>query len=117
MPLDLSKLHPAARKAFIESGRKFGSKDTLAQADKTLNGLATHAAKLEDHGFGPDDVNDLKSAREGLIAAGVSREDKRVGNYSGRQVTCVGTLHVNVEKLDGETVSVFTMDVEQVEPK
>lgn len=79
MPLDLSKIHPVARKAFIQSGRKFGSKDTLAQADKTLNGLAVHAAKLEDHGFGPDDVNELKSAREQLIAAGVSREDKRVG--------------------------------------
>lgn len=42
-------------------------------------------------------------------------EGKRVRNYTGRQVTCIGTLHVKVEKLGGETVSVFTMDVDEVE--
>lgn len=43
-------------------------------------------------------------------------EDKRVPNYTGRQVTCTGTLHVNVEKMGGEAVSIFTMDVDKVEP-
>lgn len=85
MPLDVSKISPAARATFIQNGRKFGSRDTLAQANKTLKGLETHAAKLEDHGFGPDDVNDLKSARDGLIAAGVSREDKRVDKKTTSQ--------------------------------
>ena len=44
-------------------------------------------------------------------------EGKRVRNYSGRQVTCVGTLHVKVEKVGGEAVSIFTMDVDEVEPR
>ena len=35
-------------------------------------------------------------------------------NFSGRQVTVVGTLHVKVEKINGEAVSVFTMDVDEV---
>jgi hypothetical protein len=78
MPLDLSKIPPAARKALIQSGKRFGSGDTLSQANKTLNALETHLPKLEDHGFGPDDEDELKSARDALIAAGVSREDKRV---------------------------------------
>lgn len=42
-------------------------------------------------------------------------KDKRVRNYTGRQITCVGTLHVDVEKIDGKAVSVFTMDVDEVE--
>lgn len=85
MPIDLSKIPPTTRKALIQSGKKFGSSDTLGQANKTLKGLETHAATLEDHGFGPDDVDDLKSARDGLIAAGVSREDKRVGKKTTNQ--------------------------------
>lgn len=85
MPLDLSKIPPAARKALIQNGKKFGSGDTLAQANKTLKGLETHGAKLEEHGFGPDDVEELKSARDGLVAAGVSREDKRVNKKSTNQ--------------------------------
>ena len=85
MPIDLSKIPPTTRKALILSGKKFGSSDTLAQSNKTLKALETHAAKLADHGFGPDDVDDLKSARDGLIAAGVSREDKRVDKKTTNQ--------------------------------
>ncbi len=44
-------------------------------------------------------------------------EGKPVRNYTGRQVTCVGTLRVGVEKIDGKTVSVFTMDVDEVAPR
>ena len=45
-------------------------------------------------------------------------ESKRIGNYSGQQVTCTGTLHVKVVKDNtGETVSVFTMDVDDVKPR
>jgi hypothetical protein len=38
-------------------------------------------------------------------------------NYSGRQVTVVGTLHVKLEKLNGEAVSVFTMEVDEVQER
>lgn len=85
MPLDLSAIAPAARKSLIQSGRKFGSNDTLAQANKTLKALESHAAKLADLGFGPDDIEDLQSARDALMAAGVSREDKRVGKKTTSQ--------------------------------
>ncbi|HZF47899.1 MAG TPA: hypothetical protein VE093_04575 [Polyangiaceae bacterium] len=85
MTLDLTKIPPATRKALIQNGKRFSSSETLGQANKTLNALATHAAKLEDHGFGPDDVIDLKGARDALIAAGVSREDKRVDKKTTNQ--------------------------------
>lgn len=42
-------------------------------------------------------------------------EGKGVPNYHGRQVTCIGTLHIDVEKVEGATVSVFTMDVDEIE--
>ena len=42
-------------------------------------------------------------------------EGKRIRNYTGRQVTCVGTLRVKVEKVGDEAVSVFKMDVEDVQ--
>jgi hypothetical protein len=42
-------------------------------------------------------------------------EGKRIRNYTGRQVTCTGTLHVKLEKVEGETVSVFRMDVDDVQ--
>jgi hypothetical protein len=42
--------------------------------------------------------------------------DKTAGNYSGSQVTVVGTLHVEVKRVGGEAVSVFTMDVDEVTP-
>ena len=45
-------------------------------------------------------------------------EHKHIGNYSGQQVTCTGTLHIKVVRNDqGEAVSVFTMDVDDVKPR
>ena len=41
-------------------------------------------------------------------------KDTHVSNYSGSQVTVTGTLHIKVEKQNGEAVSVFTMDVDDV---
>src|SRR5687767_10079326 len=42
---------------------------------------------------------------------------KTVPNYSGRQVTVIGTLHVDVKQDNGEAVSVFTMDVDEIRPR
>jgi hypothetical protein len=44
---------------------------------------------------------------------------KTVPNYSGSQVTVIGTLHVKVVKPadKGEAVSVFTMDVDEIRPR
>jgi hypothetical protein len=43
--------------------------------------------------------------------------DKHVPSYSGKQVSVLGTLHVELKKEAGETVSVFTMDVDEVTPR
>ena len=43
--------------------------------------------------------------------------EKKLRNYSGRQVTVTGTLHVDVERNNGEAVSVFRMDVDEVEER
>ncbi|MBK9264689.1 MAG: hypothetical protein IPM54_33515 [Polyangiaceae bacterium] len=77
MALDLTALAPEARAAFIKVGERFGSDDTLAQANQTLNAYAVHGAKLGDYGFGSADAAELQDARDGLIAAGVGREAKR----------------------------------------
>ena len=44
-------------------------------------------------------------------------EGIRVRNHTGRQVTCVGTLNVDIQKESGEAVTVFTMDVDEVTPQ
>ena len=44
-------------------------------------------------------------------------DDKRIRNYTGRQVTVTGTLHIDVKKQGGDTVSLFTMDVEDVKER
>jgi hypothetical protein len=77
MTFDASKLTPAARKEFIRDGRRFSSERTLAQANRTILALDAHGAKLVDHGFGPEDTQDLKDARDALSAADVGRESKR----------------------------------------
>lgn len=77
MALDLTKIPPEARAIFIEDGGRFGSDDTLDQANQTLNAYALHGAKLVDYGFGADDAKELQDARDALVGAGVGRETKR----------------------------------------
>ena len=75
--IDFSTLSAKARANYIRIGRSFGSTDTLAQANQTLNGLATHGTALEEHGFAEEDRDRLLGARDGLIGAGVGREGAR----------------------------------------
>jgi hypothetical protein len=77
MGLDLQAISPEARVAFIKDGERFGSDDTLEQANQTLNALTLHGIKLKDYGFGTEDTLTLTDARDGLIMAGVGREAKR----------------------------------------
>ena len=45
-------------------------------------------------------------------------EHKKIHNYSGQQVTCTGTLHIKIVRdASGEAVSVFTMEVDDVQPR
>lgn len=77
MGLDLKAISPEARAAFIKDGERFGSEDTLDQANQTLNAYAIHGTKLTDYGFASDDATELQDARDALIGAGVGREAKR----------------------------------------
>ncbi|MDI3283853.1 hypothetical protein [Polyangium sp. 15x6] len=77
MALDLTTLSPEARAAFIKDGERFGSEDTLEQANQTLNAYLTHGSKLVAFGFAPEDAAELKDARDLLIGAGVGRNAKR----------------------------------------
>jgi hypothetical protein len=93
MALDLSTIPPATRKKLILAGRKFSSEDTLAQAEQTLKALETYAPKLAEHGFGADDVQELKDGRDELYKAGVGRETKRADKKTTSK-TYVDTLRI-----------------------
>jgi hypothetical protein len=56
MGLHLHAISPEARVAFIKDGKRFGSDDTLDQANQTLNALTLHGTKLNDYGFGTEDT-------------------------------------------------------------
>src|SRR5690242_18413742 len=77
MALDLTKIPSEARAIFIDDGARFGSADTLDQANQTLSAYALHGAKLADYGFAGEDAQELRDARDALIDAGVGRETKR----------------------------------------
>lgn len=79
MTFDPNTIHPQAKDKLIELGRRFGSSDTLAQAERTQNGYTQHGSVLEGHGYGPADAAALGEYMQALIAAGVTREGTRVG--------------------------------------
>lgn len=76
MPLDLESYPPEERKRLIELGRHFGSADTVAQAEQTLNALKKYENELRAEGFVAEDAEELREARERLLETGVLREDK-----------------------------------------
>ncbi len=86
MPLDLSSFSPSARTSYITLGRQFSSTETLNQANQTLRGLTAHGAELVQHGFGPDDAQQLQESRDAIRAAGdgrvEARNDKKVTSAS-----------------------------------
>ncbi|APR84685.1 Hypothetical protein A7982_10034 [Minicystis rosea] len=75
MPIDLSIIAPEARARYIQIGRQWGSRDTLAQANQTLKGCAQYGDVIAKHGFATKDVQRLQDARDALIAAGIDRAD------------------------------------------
>lgn len=79
MTFDPEKIAANSRQELILAGRKFGSEDTLAQAEKTSNALKIYGARLALWGFNDEDTKQLAEARDALIAAGVGREVVRVG--------------------------------------
>jgi hypothetical protein len=83
--LDLTQIAPKARERYIRIGRRYGSDDTLKQANMTLKALETHAASVVDCGFGADDVAYLAGARDALSAAGTGRETKSTEKKTTRR--------------------------------
>ncbi len=95
MGLDLTAISPEARAAFIKDGARFGSEDTLEQANQTLNAYALHGTKLNDYGFGLVDATELQDARDALTTAGVGREAKRTNKK-------IDTAALSVAMHDGQ---------------
>jgi hypothetical protein len=82
---------PAAAERYLRIGRQWGSNDTWAQANQTLNGLATYGTELAKHGFSAADGQRLADARDALQAAGVGR-DVAAGSKKLTSTTYVGVL-------------------------
>lgn len=68
MAIDIEAMSPEAREHFRAIGERYPSGNVLAQADKSLLGLALHAATLARFGFGAEDATDLADARDQLRA-------------------------------------------------
>ena len=84
MPIDITKLSPQAKLHYISLGKRYGSNATLAQADVSLNALVTHGDALIAFGFAPADAQQLTDARDGLLAAGVTRKSAETGAVQKR---------------------------------
>src|SRR5262249_22143340 len=85
MAIDLKNIPAATRQKQIERGRQYGSTDTLAQANQTLNALGTYTKELAAEGFVAADAERLADARDMLIEAGVGRETARGEKKSTNQ--------------------------------
>jgi hypothetical protein len=59
MSVDIDALAPTARKRYLGIGRRYITACVLAQADKTMRGLAKYGPLLVEHGFGAEDGQDL----------------------------------------------------------
>lgn len=85
MAIDVSTLSPQARADYIRIGRHFGSSDTLAQANATLQALDVHGDLLVRFGFSQSDRRLLAEARDELEAAGVARSFAEAGKTTNNQ--------------------------------
>lgn len=74
MPIDLDALPSSVKREYIRLGRRYGSGDTVRQADLTLKAHVRHGAAIAPHGFVAEDALRLVEARDLLVAAGVLRE-------------------------------------------
>lgn len=104
MALNLEAMPGEVREDHINQGRGFGSPDTLAQADATLAGVAAHGEVLAEHGFGPEDVEDLTEARDRLVGAGVVRETKRASNKTTQKTFLAAMKKAKQERKRGRAV-------------
>ena len=74
MSLDLDIIPAEMRARLIAVGRQFGSADTLAQAEATIEACAAYGGLLEGHGFVEVDLERLREARDKLRETGAAEE-------------------------------------------
>jgi hypothetical protein len=77
MKIDLDKIPQPLRGKLIKLGEQFSSQDTLDQANQTLSAYKTNADALKGSGFAPQHAKELEAARDGLVEAGVGRQEAR----------------------------------------
>jgi hypothetical protein len=88
MPLDFEAVAHAARARQIALGQRFGSQDTLNQANQTLAAYDEYGTALAPYGFVTKDAQQLRDARDLLVEAGVGREVARGKNkITGQALT------------------------------
>lgn len=104
MTFDLEKIPAATRHELIVVGRKFGSEDTLEQANRTLKALRSYGAKLALWGFNEEDVKRLEEARDALIAAGVGRDLSRVGKKTTNSASAAAMKAGKSKRLKARSV-------------
>jgi hypothetical protein len=102
--LDLTKLSPNAREKYIRLGRRFGSDDTLKQANKTLEALHAHPGELDEHGFGADDALRLTEVRDALSIAGTGRETKITANKTTRKDYLAALTRAKLARSNARTI-------------
>lgn len=73
MAFDISVISPQARADYIRVGRNWGSKDTLAQANDTLQALTRYGSELVLFGFAAEDGKTLALVRDALQEATLGR--------------------------------------------
>lgn len=102
--LGLDGLSPRAVAKLLKVGREFGSPSTLAQSDKTLGAIGTYGPRIEDAGFGSDDAALLSAARDGLLAAGVTRNAKQTGNKTTNKAYLSAIVDGKAKRARGRTI-------------
>ena len=94
MSFDVSGIAPEMRTIYIRLGRRFSSRDTLAQANKHVSALEKYGVELVRHGFSVADGQQLGGGRDALVAAGAGRTgaqgDDRATTLAHREVLAVG---------------------------
>lgn len=89
MPIDLDAIPTDVRARLIAIGAQFGSADTLAQANATLDACASFGSLLWEHGFVGSDIERLAEARDLLQATGAADAPPA----SARKLTSLEFVH------------------------
>jgi hypothetical protein len=85
MTLDLESIPADERKRLVEIGKNYSSRDTIKQAEQSLNAFENHKNALAEEGFTQEEADELIEFRQLLIEAGGDRDDARGAKKVTRQ--------------------------------